>query len=162
MRSQTEVVVAVQLLPDSGLGVGGEVDNVGQDIWVCQLRGEVGDVLVVDETTEEDVVSTGQDLQTVPGDVGVDLASREEDRLAWLQPVDVEQEGSEAARVSWEEQLVEGGREGVWSGLSPGKLANNVLNSSSAQERSDTSLSSSRLCSGRKSSLVRQVLKTAR
>ena len=100
MRSQTEVAVAVQLLPDSGLGVGGEVDNVGQDIWVCQLRGEVGDVLVVDETTEEDVVSTGQDLQTVPGDVGVDLASREEDRLAWLQPVDVEQEGSKAARIS--------------------------------------------------------------
>ena len=98
--SQAEVVVAVKFLPDSGLGIGGEVDDVGQDIWVSQLRWEVGDVLLMDETTEQDVVSTGQDLQTVSGDVGVDLARRQEDCLAWLQAVDVEQEGSKAARVS--------------------------------------------------------------
>ena len=100
--SQTEVVVTVQLLSDSGLRVRGEVDDVGQYVRVCQLGREVRDILLMDQTTEQDVVPAGQNLNTVPGDVGVDLTSRQEDRLPWLQPVDVEQEGSKAARVSWE------------------------------------------------------------
>ena len=60
---QAEVLVAVCRLQYSRIGAGREVDDVRQYVRVRQLRGEVGDVLGMDQAAEENVVPTGQDLQ---------------------------------------------------------------------------------------------------
>ena len=61
-RGEAELVLGFLEGGDAGAGARREVGDAGQDVRVSQLRWEVGDVLLVHEAAEEDVVPTRQDL----------------------------------------------------------------------------------------------------
>ena len=73
-RGEAEVTLGVSLRADQGAGGWLEVDDLGENVGVRELGGEVGHVLVMHEATEEDVVPTGQDLVWVwYGDSWLDI-----------------------------------------------------------------------------------------
>ena len=59
---EAEVTLTVSLRADHGAGGWLEVDNLGEDVGVRELGGEVGHILVMHEAAEENIIPTGQDL----------------------------------------------------------------------------------------------------
>lgn len=68
---EAEVTLSVSLRADDGVGSRLEVDNLGEDVGVRELGGEVGHVLVMHQAAEEDIIPTGQDLECESGGVTV-------------------------------------------------------------------------------------------
>ena len=61
-RGEAEVTLGVSLRTDQGAGGWLEVYNLGENVGVRELGGEVGHVLVMHEAAEENIVPTRQDL----------------------------------------------------------------------------------------------------
>ena len=114
---EAEVTLGVRLWTNHGSRGRLEVDNLGEDVGVRELGGEVSHVLIVHEATEEDIVPTGQDLvwwhlvrysidnkysdlDTISLNVGVNLSRGNKDCLPGLEVVHIQQQGSQAAGVA--------------------------------------------------------------
>ena len=112
---EAEVTLGVRLWTNHGSR--GRLDNLGEDVGVRELGGEVSHVLIVHEATEEDIVPAGQDLvwrhlvrysidnkysdlDTISLNVGVNLSRGNKDCLPGLECVHIQQQGSQAAGVA--------------------------------------------------------------
>ena len=116
-RGEADVALCVSLWTNHCIRGRLEVDNLREDVGVCELGGEVSHVLLVYEATKEDIITTRQDLvwrhlvrysidhkysdlDTISLNVGVNLSRGNKDCLPGLESVHIQQQGSQAARVT--------------------------------------------------------------